>query len=604
MPPAAKKQKASKKQKAPKAASTALVVIDPYTPTDIYMLVDRGTGKVIYIGQSIDTSRRWKEHARRAQAEADNRLKRYLKQKQRGIDLIEIRRVPELPHGVANQDADAFEAYFISIYGTAHDCCTNPDGCNMNGGNKADTVDVADIKRQLAEGYEWPEPAKAQAAARQAASVELQAARFQEAVLADLDARANDDPEHPIEGLADALSEARLVLGRMQGDGLYEHVRDVVLPAYENLQPFVNISRDGLAAELNHIKDRAKEADERLAKEIVCELAALRHVHPKKPQTDTEPKVEFPYTAKEATHKLRVVLGLVGRSAEDRLDLSPPMLQKWVRIRTWSADHGGQVPAGGASGRKLKANETFDDLEAEASLGSVISDWKKPYNLARAATTGRPFEASVYVLVRDFPELLQAIRTKDEIAADAAARRDTLIAFLKQGLAGGTEFELFPNECAAEELEKLTYITTGRTGTRLESITSYLWNFVNGNSAYFKEVLRAAADDTTKLTHKRVERLVAMHEAKAPDRKAGVQKNGVAQKQRRHAQAAAAGKSIRKRSTPKRARDDEVDGAADDDDRGTADADEATALDLDGAAPAPSASNALGADLSDEDMVE
>ena len=510
----AKKQKT--RAKAPKAESTALVTIDPYTPTDIYMLIDRGTGKVIYIGQSIDTQRRWSEHARKVQAVTDSRLKRYLQQKQRGIDLIEIKRVPELPKGVAQMHADAFEAVLISdaFYGTAHDCCTNPDGCNMNGGNKADTVDVAEITRQLAEGYVWPEPAKAQVAARQAASAALQDARFQEAVLTDLDARANDDPEHPIEGLADALGEARLVLGRMQGDGLYEHVRDVVLPAYENLQPFVNISRDGLAAELNHIKDRAKEADERLSKEIVCELAALRHEHPKKPQTDTEPKVEFPYTAKAAVHKLRVVLGLVGRFAEDKLDLTSTTMRNWVAIRKWSSEHKGKVPSAKATRRRRRPNETEADQVEEKRLAGMIGRWRSPFDERHRKITGRPEEASVYVLVRDFPVLLETIMPKDEKDANTAERDATCVDLLKRGMAPARELKAYPNESEAEGLMPVSIKNTDMTTKTFKNAIHVISHYVNGQNASLADTLRAAADDSTKLTRARVERLVALNDLK------------------------------------------------------------------------------------------
>ena len=540
----AKKQKT--RAKAPKAESTALVAIDPHAPTVIYMVVDRGTGKVLYIGQSIHARRRFSQHKNSIRAQAEHSsLGHYCARRQRAVGDLEFKPVPGLPDGlVAHMHADAFEAYFISKYGTGFDMLTNPDGCNLSAGNYANKVDAAEIERQLADGYVWPEPAKAQAAPLQAAPTALKEARFQEAVLADLDARDTNDPEHPIEGLAEALGEARLILGRMEGDGLYETVRDALLPAYEAMPPHAEVARSKVVAELNGISDRANEADEELGKTIRWEGKALLLDHWR----------EVPLTANEVVHKLRVVLGVVGRFAESRLDLTSPILESWKAARTWSSKHGGKAPSAGAKTRSLKIGETFDDLEEEAALGCMISEWKSAYRPSHSSTSGRPYEASVYVLVRDFPALLKAVRTKDEKAADNAARDDTLITALKQGLAHTIEFKLFPNECAEEGLRKITTVSTGWSGSELAHLQAYLGSFLGGECLPFKEKLRAAADNTTKLTHERVKRILETHEAKEPARKAKIQQNNAAKTQRVHAQAAAAGKSIRK--CKRRARDD------------------------------------------------
>lgn len=542
----AKKQKTSgKAPKAPKAESTALVEIDPNTPTMIYMVIDKGTGKVLYIGQSVHAYRRFVQHKNSIRAQAEHSsLGCYCARRQRAVRDLEFKPVPGLPNGVAHRHADAFEAYYISKYDTLFNMLTNPDGCNLTVGNHANKVDVAEIKRQLAEGYKWPEPAKAQVAALEGAPTALKDARFQEAVLTDLDARANTDPEKPIEGLAEALGEARLILGRMEGDGLYEHVHDVVLPKYEDMAPYDEVPRSNVVAELNDISDRANEVDEELGKAIRWEGKALLLDHWR----------EVPLTANEVVHKLRVVLGVVNRFAESRLDLTPPILEKFKAARIWSSKHDYKAPSGAATRRHLKAGETFGDLEEEATLGHMIANWKSAYTPSHPSLTGRPFEASVKVLLRDFPELLKAIRTKDEIAADNAARDDALITFLKQGLADEVEFKLFPNECAEEGLQKITAVTTGRSGTELKRLRSYLGTFLIGSSECFKETLRAAADDTTKLTHARVKRIVEQHEANEPNHKAEKKQSEAVRIQRKHAHAAAAGKTLRKYT--KRARDE------------------------------------------------
>jgi hypothetical protein len=536
MPTIAKAPKTQKARKAPKAKeSSALAVIDPYAPTRIYMIKDRGAGKVVYIGQTLDSTRRWKEHGRKAEASADCRLKDYLQKKQRCIKDLEFKHVPELPNGVAHMHANAFEAYCISRYGTLFDMITNPDGCNLTAGNHAYKVDKDEIERQLAEGYEWPEPAKAQVAALQAASAKLKDARLQEAVLSDLDVRANTDPEHPIEGLAEALGEARLILGRMEGDGLYEHVRDALLPKYEAMPPHTEVPRSDVVAALNSVSDRAREADAELAKAIRWHAKALLLDHWR----------DVPLTANEAALMLRVVLGLVGRFAETKLDLTSTNMQHWVAIRTWSADHGGKVPSQGATRRPLRLNETHADLVEEQRLGCVIHDWKKPFTEQRRTVTGRPEEASVYVLVRDFPSLLKAIATKAETAAKTAERDATCFALLKRGLAPTKEREAFPDECEAEGLVPFELRATDMSYDAFKPARGLADSFVSGDNTPFAEEVRAAADDATKLTHARAARLVQMHETNRPARKAQSAASTAEGKKRAAEAAAAAGGSTK-----------------------------------------------------------
>lgn len=504
---APKKQKVQKARKAPKAKeSSALAVIDPYAPTRIYMIKDRGAGKVIYIGQTLDSTRRWKEHGRKAEASADCRLKDYLEKKQRCIKDLEFKHVPELPNGVAHMHANAFEAYCISRYGTLFDMITNPDGCNLTAGNHAYKVDKEQIERQLAEGYEWPEPAKAQVAALQAASAKLKDARLQEAVLSDLAARADTDPERPIEGLAEALDEARLILGRMEGDGLYEHVRDSLLPKYEAMPPHEEVPRSDVVAALNSVSDRAKEADAELAKAIRWHAKALLLDHWR----------DVPLTANEVVHMLHVVLGLVGRFAETKLDLTSTNMRNWVAIRTWSADHGGKTPSAKATARTLALNETHADLVEEQRLGQVITRWKSPFDEQHRTNTGRTEEASVYVLVRDFPLLLKAIATKAETAAKTAERDAACLALLKRGLALKKEREAFPDECEAEGLVPFELRATDMSRDAFDPVRDLAIHFVKGQNPVFGEALRAAADDATKLTHARVARLYQLHETNRP----------------------------------------------------------------------------------------
>ena len=551
MPPAAKKPRASGGPKATGAQSTALVAVDPYAQVMIYLIVDRSTNKVIYVGQSIQMRQRWLQHVRKIHSHADCGIYEYCKRKQRSVADLEIKRVPELPDGVAQMDADRFEAYFISKYLTMHDMRINPDGCNMTAGNRAYKVDVDQLEKELAEGYKWPEPAKAQVAPLRAFPTKLKEARLQESVLSDLSELADPESDQQIEGLAEALGEARLVLGRMQGDGLLEHVRDALLPKYETMPPYATVLRSHVVAELNGVADRANDADEELGRAVRWEGKALL----------LDRWRVVPLTASEAVHKLRVVLGLVGRFAEARLDKTPTVLQNWLRVRRWCAEHGGRAPSCAATSRALKGNETFADQQAEASLGAVISTWKAEYDPRLATVTGRPYEADVRVLVRDFPTLLQAIRTKDEQAADSAALHDATIAFMKRGLADSAELRAFPAACAAEGLQAFTVRSTGLSKAETARLRTTPLAFMRGSAPTFAPALRAAADDATKLTHARVQRLVEHHESNVADWRERSQQLDAVRAQRKHAKAAAAGMPVNK----KRARGPVSDSDSDDD---------------------------------------
>jgi hypothetical protein len=499
------------------------------------MILDRGTGKVLYIGQSIHMARRFSQHLSRIRAQAeDSCLSKYCTRRQRSIKSLEIKPVPGLPDGVAHVHADAFEAYFISKYGTLFDMLTNPDGCNLTVGNKAYRVDKDEIERQLEAGYVWPEPARAQVASLQAASAKLKDARLQEAVLSDLDARANTDPEHPIEGLAEALGEARLVLGRMEGDGLYEHVRDALLPKYEAMPAYAEVPRSEVVAALNSVSDRAKDADEELAKAIRWHAKALLLDHWR----------DVPLTANEAVHMLHVVRGLVGRFAETKLDLTSTNMQHWVAIRKWSAQHGGKTPSKEATKRKLALNETYADLVEEARLGRVINQWKSSFNEQHRNSTGRPEEASVHVLVRDFPALLKAIAPKAETAAKTAERDATWIALLKRGMAPPNERKAFPDDSEAEGLVPFELKATDMASDAFHPVQNLAFNFVDGGNPELVEALRAAADDATKLTHARVARLNQLHEINRPARLAQTAAASVEGK-KRAAEATGAGVSTK-----------------------------------------------------------
>jgi hypothetical protein len=287
---------------------------------------------------------------------------------------------------------------------------------------------------------------------------------------------------------------------------LYEHVRGKLLPKYEALPPYAEVPRSEVVAALNSVSDRAKEADEELAKAIRWHAKALLLDHWR----------DVPLTANGAIHMLHVVLDLVGRFAETKLDLASTNMRNWVAIRAWSAQHGGKTPSHSAKARTLRPNETYADLVEEERLGRVIHQWKLAFDERSRTTTGRPEEASVYVLVRDFPLLLKLIAPKAETAAKTAERNATWIALLKRGMAPTKEREAFPDDYEAEGLVSFEIKATDMSSDAFKPVRQLALNFVDGTNPELVEALRAAADDATKLTHARVARLIQLHEINRP----------------------------------------------------------------------------------------
>ena len=326
----------------------------------------------------------------------------------------------------------------------------------------------------------------------------------------------------------------------MQGDGLLEHVRDTLLPKYETMPPYATVLRSHVVAELNGIADRANEADEELRKGRPLGGQGAP------PRPLARRAADGQRSRAQAARRPRAV----GRFAEARLDKTPAILQNWLRVRKWCAKHGGRAPSLHATSRTLKGNETFGDQQTEASLGTVIRDWKREYDPSRPNSSGRPYEADVRVLVRDFPKLLQAIRTKDEQAADSAAHYDATIAFMKKGLADSEELRAFPEACAVLGLQPFTVISTGLSKAETARLRTMQDNFMKGSCSTFATALLAAADDATKLTRARVQRIVDYHAGNVADHREKRQQSSALSQQRKHAKAVGAGMPMSARATP------------------------------------------------------
>lgn len=212
----------------------------------IYFVRDSVTGKVVYVGQTLNIEGRWKAHAR-----ADSScsmLRRYLAETVHPpiFELCEA-----FEEGVRGQaDAWAVESYYISFHNTIYNIHYNPNGCNLTSGSNASDPQVkAKVDKWLKEGYPRP-------AAPSSPTPDLTTASFQVAMLED--AIEGRDPHSVVNlVLSTALVTAKSQLASIVSDDLRNGIRTLAKSAstYPPLQKvsYDDACRDYLTIVADHV---------------------------------------------------------------------------------------------------------------------------------------------------------------------------------------------------------------------------------------------------------------------------------------------------------------------------------------------------------------
>lgn len=142
--------------------TSALTRDDAWDVAYVYEILDPHDGdRPIYVGQTVDAHRRWREHLHNADAvdaatAKNGCLKRFFDRV--GDDFVaarHLRLVPEVETGVPRCRVDEVEAYFISKRGTVWDL-KNPNGCNSSAGTRVYAVDPETLPREIAANDWWP----------------------------------------------------------------------------------------------------------------------------------------------------------------------------------------------------------------------------------------------------------------------------------------------------------------------------------------------------------------------------------------------------------------------------------------------------------------
>lgn len=422
-----------------------IVKVDPFSRVWIYIVTDRGTGKVIYVGQTVDTGRRWSQHIKTS----DTGLQEYCLRKSCRFDRLKISVVPQLPHGVAQCDADRFEAYFIALHKTMYDMLDNRDVANNCNGNRARKVDPESTARELEIGYVWPTVMKEKVDQLKQASPELEQAR---ALVDVLETIMVQNPK-----LEDQV-RTELVIAENQMSklemGVYEHAKRV-FERFEAMPGYAQITRDELVAELNGVG----AMDETVRKGLRSMILTM---HPDKKNQDG---AVIMVPSGFCKHIMGCVLEWAGQKAECNLNLDTVTAKRCLELREWAAQNEGRVPSPAALFRQAKeGEETAEDLGKENSLGFWINNWR--------GKQGRPSPNTVLVLLRHFPVLITRLFKESRCDKSDAIIKE-LNAKLRAGFGDSHEAEADPT------IQKLPSAST-TSNPNAKIVYQKLYHFLDG----------------------------------------------------------------------------------------------------------------------------
>jgi hypothetical protein len=458
--PKAKAPKLSAKLKTPKPKQeeeTRMVEVDPLERVWIYYVVDRCTGKIIYVGQTNNLKRRWQEHER----DKRTAIQEYAKRKQRTFDMLDFRIVKKLPMGCARVDANRLEAYFIAEFKTHYSSKNNTDVANKNAGNDATSYDHAEVTAELERGYEWPKGCEAQVAAIAAEPKDLEQARANLAILQSI---AEDNPELQSQILP-ILAEVEGTLQTLQ-TGPYDRAKEAY-EAYCEKPPHELVPRDDLMATVNSIKD------------LTPDDPAVQHRWRKvwTPLMNSDSN-KTTISAAEAMFIMGAVMTWLGDHAETKLTLTTKTAKRCLALREWMAaqDNDGKPPSAMAKTRP-SALANVEAAAEEASLGGWMNDWKCKY--------GKPEAGTVRVLLRHWPKVLDYMlgKSQAERTLDTARRANAL---LRAGYVHVTERTARPAQSV--DLKPLVTTTDG------EPVYRFVQNFLNGTNTAMADALLEGVD--------------------------------------------------------------------------------------------------------------
>lgn len=313
----------------------------------VYEAIDPVTKIPFYVGRTGDMDRRAREHQKRCM----KKIRELMKLKSFRFPDVQ-RRVPELPNGCADDDAQKMEAYFIFERNTVYHPETCPHGCNSRIGDHGTELtpdDFAELKKMFEDdGYKFPveEPEV------------IRDARAQCAIASDFVAMAKEvDDAESVEVFQEChvLAKRALLDAERTHLGLRAYV-ERVLTDYEGT--YVDAVDQGtLQVELNLIKEKMRE--EEAFADLARIISSISLV--------CKAKQGVAVSAEAAASFLKGILAMIATREEATLVWTQQTVKaRMLEVRAWTKSNGNKKPSAAASSKE------------ERSLGNFLSNWKSP----------------------------------------------------------------------------------------------------------------------------------------------------------------------------------------------------------------------------------
>lgn len=323
------------------SSSSALSTFVAVAVAYVYEAIDPDTKIPFYVGRTGDMDRRAREHQKRCM----KKIRELMKLKNFRFPDVQ-RRVPELPHGCAADDAQEMEAYFIFERNTVYHPETCPWGCNSrigDHGTEMKPARFAELKKMFeGEGYRFAAPEEPQ---------ELHDTRAEYAIAGEFVAMAkavDDDESVEVFTECTALAKRALLDAERAHLGLRAFV-ERVLADYDG-KYLDAVDQETLQVALNLIKEKMRE--EEAFADLARIVSSMSLVCKEKEGVDV--------SSEAAANGLKMVLAMIASREEATIAwTSRTVRERIMAVRTWTRSHGLKKPMHLCADRRERVLGTF-----------------------------------------------------------------------------------------------------------------------------------------------------------------------------------------------------------------------------------------------------